>query len=143
MATDTLVAMKRWFWVLDTAVVISFAIIGRADHGFVSDLADYVRVASPFLLGLGVSIVLVQAWRWPTDLRTGLGLAVGTLLLGMLARRFIWDDGTARGFVIVATLYLIAGMVGWRLVALGIERMATRRSSEAAPELRSSEAADR
>lgn len=126
--SDTLVVMRRWFWIVDALVVISFAVIGREDHGFVSDFWDYARVAAPFLLALGVTIAVLRAWRDPMLLRTGLLLAIGTLVLGMLFRRFIWDNGTARTFVLVTAAYLLAGMVGWRLVAVGVRKIVSSRA---------------
>jgi Protein of unknown function (DUF3054) len=123
--------MRRWFWVLDGLVVVAFVVIGREDHGYASDLADYLRVASPFLLALAVTVGVTRAWRQPTSLVTGLFLALGTVAIGMLLRRFVWDDGTARPFVIVTSLFLIAGMVGWRLVAVGVHRMRTSRRAQA------------
>lgn len=124
--------MKRWFWVLDALVVIVFVIVGREDHGFVSGVGDYLRVAAPFLIALGLSIIILRAWRHPTDWRTGAFLAVGTVVLGMLLRRFVWDAGTARTFIVVATAFVTAGMVGWRLVALGVGRLVTSRRTAAA-----------
>ena len=124
--------MQRWFWIPDALVIIAFVVIGREDHGFVSDASDYARVAAPFLVGLAVSGVALRAWRNPLDLSTGLFLALGTVLIGMLARRFIWDDGTARSFVLVASAFIVAGMVGWRLIVAGIRRaMAARRTTTA------------
>lgn len=124
--------MHRWFWIPDALVIIAFVVIGREDHGFVSDASDYARVAAPFLVGLAVSGVALRAWRNPLDLSTGLFLALGTVLIGMLARRFIWDDGTARSFVLVASAFIVAGMFGWRLIVAGIRRaMAARRTTTA------------
>jgi hypothetical protein len=108
-----------WWWVIDAVVVVAFAVIGRHDHGYTSDAADYVRVASPFLIGLAVSGLALRGWR-QLDLRTGLGLALGTVLIGVLARRLVWGDGTAWTFVMVTTAFMVAGMVGWRLVAAGL-----------------------
>ena len=127
-ATDTLTGMRRWFWILDALVVISFAIIGREDHGFASEFSDYARVAAPFLVGLGITIVVLRAWRNPESLVTGVLLAIGTLVVGMLLRRFVWDNGTARSFVLVTAAYLTAGMVGWRLVALGARKLMESRA---------------
>ena len=124
---DTLSSMKRWFWVFDAAVVISFAVIGREDHGFVSDAWDYLRVAAPFLFGLAASVLVTRAWRHPVDIRTGLALAVGTLVLGTILRRFVWDNGTAPTFIAVTAAYLLAGMVGWRLVAAAIRWIVQQR----------------
>jgi len=124
--------MRQWFWVLDAFIVVAFAVIGREDHGFVSDLWDYARVAAPFLFGLGLTIVILRSWRQPLRLRTGFLLALGTLGFGMLLRRFVWDDGTATTFVVVAAGFFVAGMVGWRLVALGVRKVLARRTPAAA-----------
>jgi len=124
--------MRRWFWLVDVVVVVAFVVIGREDHGFSSDLADYVRVAAPFLLGLALTIAVTRAWRRPLAMLTGVYLAGGTVVIGMLLRRFGWDDGTARAFVIVTTLFLMAGMVGWRFVVTALRRvMASRRAKHA------------
>ncbi len=123
--------MRRWYWVLDVVVVLLFVVIGREDHGFVSDFSDYLRVASPFLIGLGLTIFAVRAWRKPLDWRTGTALALGTLLLGMLVRRFVFDSGTARAFIIVSAAFFIAGMVGWRLVAASVLKLLTVRRASA------------
>ncbi|MGI9667428.1 MAG: DUF3054 domain-containing protein [Acidimicrobiia bacterium] len=121
--------MRRWFWIIDAIVVVAFSIIGRDDHGFVSDFWDYLRVSAPFLVGLAITIFAIRAWRNPIDWKTGVALALGTVFLGMLLRRFVWDDGTARPFVIVTTLYMVATMVGWRLIALLLRRFVSRRST--------------
>lgn len=124
--------MQRWFWIPDGLVIFAFVVIGREDHGFASEVSDYARVAAPFLVGLAVSGIALRAWRDPLRLRTGVGLAVGTVVIGMLARRFLWDDGTALSFVLVATAFIVAGMLGWRLIVLGIQRLiATRRTAAA------------
>jgi ribose/xylose/arabinose/galactoside ABC-type transport system permease subunit len=123
---------KRWFWIVDALVVVLFVVIGREDHGYSSGISDYLRVSAPFLIGLGVTIVAVRAWRWPLDWRTGAVVAVGTVVVGMLLRHFVWDDGTAGTFVIVTTAFLVAGMVGWRLVVAGVDKvLAARRTSAA------------
>lgn len=123
--------MRRWFWLFDAAVIVSFAIIGREDHGFASDAGDYLRVSAPFLVGLGITGAVIQAWKRPLDLRTGAVLAMGTLVVGMLFRRFVWGDGTATTFVLVAGAYLLAGMVAWRLVALGVRRLVGQHTATA------------
>ena len=124
--------MKRWFWVLDATVVIAFVVVGREDHGFASGVSDYLRVAAPFEIALGLSIVILRAWRRPTDWTTGAGLAIGTVVLGMLLRRYVWDAGTARTFIMVTTAFIVAGMVGWRLVAAAVGRILASRHPAAA-----------
>jgi hypothetical protein len=43
----------------------------------------------------------------------------------MLLRRFVFDDGTALSFLLVAAAFLMLSMVGWRMIALTIERRAS------------------
>ena len=114
-----------WPWILDAVVVVAFVVIGREDHGYSSDVADYARVAAPFLIGLAAVHTALREWR-QLELRTGLAVAAGTVVVGMLARRFLWGDGTALTFVIVATSFIVAGMVGWRLVAMRMRRPTSR-----------------
>jgi hypothetical protein len=40
-----------------------------------------------------------------------------TLVVGMVLRRVVFDDGTAWSFVVVATLFLALFLIGWRIVA--------------------------
>ena len=116
--------MKRWLLVLDAIVVLSFALIGSDFHGFSFDLLEVLDVATPFLVALALAVVVVRAWQTPTSLLTGFLLAVITLVVGMALRRFVWGGGTAGAFVLVTAAYLIALMVGWRLVLLGAARIA-------------------
>ena len=108
--------MRRWFWVLDAFVVLSFVLIGRDTHGFLPDVGDTIRVAAPFLLALALGVLAFRAWIRPTSWLTGLALALTTLIIGMLLRRFVFDAGTARTFVVLAAAWFVGLMVGWRLV---------------------------
>lgn len=118
--------MKRWFWVLDAAVVISFAIIGAADHGFTIDVAWVMRVSLPFLIALALGIAALRVWKNPLLILNGILLALITLAVGMLLRHYVWDDGTAQVFVIVTGAYFVAVIVGWRVIGLGVRRFRTR-----------------
>jgi len=112
--------MKRWFWILDTIAVLSFAFIGSDFHGFTFDLLAILEVAMPFLLALSVGIGVMMMWRDPTTVVSGLLIALIAWSGGMLLRHNVWGDGTARSFILVTGAYFIAWMVGWRLlVALG------------------------
>jgi len=37
-------------------------------------------------------------------------------LAGMNLRHYVFDDGTATAFIIVASAFTLAGFVGWRVV---------------------------
>ncbi len=112
--------MRRWFWVLDTAVVLSFVLIGRDSHGFVSDIGDIVKVAAPFLLALALGIVAFKAWINPVAWTTGLALASTTLIVGMVFRNVIFDGGTATVFVLVTGAWFFGLMIGWRLAVVAV-----------------------
>ncbi len=58
----------------------------------------------------------MRAWRQPTSVRTGLLIWPIVILVGMLLRRFVFDDGTATSFIVVTTIFLGLFLVGWRAV---------------------------
>jgi hypothetical protein len=121
--------MKRWFWILDAMAVMSFALIGSDFHGFTFDLLAIMRVAAPFFVALAGGIAALRLWRNPLAIVNGLALALIASIGGLLLRHYVWGDGTARAFILVTGAYFIAFMVGWRLIALGVEWFANRSSS--------------
>jgi hypothetical protein len=106
---------------LDVGAVALFVAIGREEHDDGTPATPYFEVAAPFLIALLVGWVVLRAWRQPASLRTGVGVWMITVALGMIVRRTVFDDGTALAFVIVATLFLGVTIVGWRLLATRIE----------------------
>jgi hypothetical protein len=44
-------------------------------------------------------------------------ISLTTIVLGMLLRNIVFDDGTATAFIIVATVFLGTLLNGWRLLA--------------------------
>jgi hypothetical protein len=126
---DSVPRMKRWFWILDASVIISFAFIGSDFHGFTFDFVGILGVAVPFLIALAGGILALRAWTKPLSILNGSLLAVISLAGGMLLRHYAWGDGTARAFIIVTGAYFITFMVGWRLVALGVSWFVTRSRS--------------
>ncbi len=107
---------------LDVFVVVLFVAIGRRNHDEGSALGGVLRTAAPFLIGLAVAWLLVRAWRRPMSVVVGIGLWPLTVLIGMLARRVVFGDGTATAFVVVATLFLGAFLLGWRAVWRLVDR---------------------
>ena len=113
--------------VLDVALVVAFAGIGRASHD--SDVwLGLWQTAWPFLAGLLLGWVLTRAWRAPLALRRGLGIWGATLVGGMLLR-LASGQGTAPPFVLVAAVTLLVLLVGWRLATHGM-RSRRRRAAE-------------
>ncbi len=111
--------MKRWFWVLDVVVVVSFAVIGSDFHGFAFDFLGILRVATPFLIALGGGIAILRAWNKPLSIINGVLLAMISLAGGMAMRHYLWNEGTPKMFILVTGAYFLALMVGWRLIAVG------------------------
>ncbi|MFZ8757633.1 DUF3054 domain-containing protein [Microbacterium sp. HMH0099] len=110
---------------VDVALVVVFAAIGRATHdGDVLGAggAGLLTTAWPFVVALLLGWAVARAWRHPLAVRrTGLPVWVVTVVVGMLLRA-VSGQGVAVAFVIVATLTLGLLLVGWRLVAALVGR---------------------
>ncbi|SPT58616.1 MULTISPECIES: DUF3054 domain-containing protein [Actinomadura] len=101
---------------VDVCCVLVFVAIGRASHDEAASLAGFAGTAWPFLGGLAAGWVLWRVWRGPEALvPSGVGVWVTTVAVGM-ALRAVSGQGTAAAFVIVASVFLGAALVGWRLV---------------------------
>ena len=107
---------------LDTVLVVAFAAIGRASHD--SDVwTGLWQTAWPFLAGLAIGWLVTRAWRSPAaPVRTGLGVWALTVAGGMLLR-WASGQGTALPFVVVASVTLLGGIVGWRIIAVVARRV--------------------
>lgn len=107
--------MRRLVWIaLDAALVVVFAVIGRASHDEPLDAAGIARTALPFLGGLLFAwILMVRRRQSGVTMFDGLYAWAGTLVLGMLFRALI-GDGTAILFIVVAAGILAAFLIGWR-----------------------------
>lgn len=104
--------------VLDVVLVIVFTGVGRRTHEEGLDLLGWAHTAWPFLVGLGIGWALVVTTRrtWPTRWVDGVPVWLATLVAGM-ALRALSGQGTALPFVVVATLFLAATLIGWRALA--------------------------
>lgn len=111
---------------LDTFFVVLFVAVGRREHERDSAIAGLIGTAAPFVIALAIAWLVLRAWRRPTDWRTGVGVWAITLVVGMLLRNLVFNDGTATAFVIVATVFLALFLIGWRLVYGLFERRSAR-----------------
>lgn len=101
---------------LDVFVVVAFVAIGRRNHEESAGVAGLLETAAPFLIGLVLAWAAARVWREPDALATGIIVWVVTVALGMLARKFLFDEGTATSFIVVATIFLGVFVNGWRAV---------------------------
>jgi hypothetical protein len=103
---------------LDTALICLFAAVGRRSHAESGALLAVAATAWPFLAGMaaGWLVLLLAVRRAPLSVRDGIAVWLTTVGLGMVLRA-LTGAGTAFSFIIVATLFLGAGLLGWRGVA--------------------------
>jgi len=109
--------MILWSAVADAASIVIFVAIGRKNHDEGEAASGIFRVAAPFLLALLVGWVIARAWKEPLSQRSGVLISLTTIVLGMVLRKLIFDNGTATAFIIVATVFLGTLLNGWRLLA--------------------------
>ncbi|MGN0065815.1 MAG: DUF3054 domain-containing protein [Nocardioides sp.] len=102
---------------IDAVLVVVFAAIGYWTHADELTPAGVVSTAWPFLLALlGAHGVLLAAGRRADEILSGLLVWVITVAAGMVIRK-VSGDGTATPFIVVATLFNAATLLGWRLIA--------------------------
>ncbi len=119
-----------WLW-LDVAVVFAFVALGRRTHEEAETLSGLLRTAAPFVLALLAGWFVTRAWGRPADLKVGLGVWVVTVGAGMIVRRVVFEEGTATSFIVVASLFLALGLLGWRLVAWWVSGRRSGAATEA------------
>lgn len=102
---------------LDVAAIVLFVVIGRRSHDEGgSVVVEAAKVAAPFLLALALGWVIARAWAAPfAPIPTGIVVWLVTIVAGLLLRRFVFDGGTALPFIIVASLFTLLLLVGWRV----------------------------
>jgi peptidoglycan/LPS O-acetylase OafA/YrhL len=101
----------------DLVCVIVFCTLGRRSHAEGITVTGIAHTAWPFLVGTAVGWLAARGWRHPAALvPTGVVVWVCTVAIGMLLRRAT-SQGTAVGFIVVASLVTAALLLGWRAVA--------------------------
>ena len=119
---------------LDVAWIVLFAIIGRQSHGEGSPLLGVIGVAWPFLVGYIVGAFALRLARSPRSITRIIPVWLLTLVLGMALRTVQKGRAPDPAFIIVATLALALGLLGWRVVAAIVCRRRAARAQAAATE---------
>jgi hypothetical protein len=108
--------------IIDACCVIVFVAIGRSAHHHGESAGGLASTAWPFLVGLGVGLLVTRAWRRPAAIiPAGIGAWLGTVAVGMLLR-VVAGQGTAPAFIAVALCFLGLFLLGWRVVAAIVAR---------------------
>jgi FtsH-binding integral membrane protein len=106
-----------WAAAIDVVAILLFVALGRSSHDEGGNaVTEALKVAAPFLIGLGLGWLVSRAWKAPTAPTTGMVIWVVTIVSGMVLRRFVFDRGTALAFIIVASAFTLLFLVGWRYV---------------------------
>ena len=115
----------QWRWLaLDAVAVVAFVLIGRDTHNEGNAIVGVIGTLAPLAAGLVAGWVAANAVRDPLSVRTGLGVAGVALIAGLAIRRLVFGDGIALPFVLVATAFYLAAMLGWRVVVARASRTA-------------------
>ena len=109
----------------DLAVLVVFVALGRRSHDEGSGIEGFLRVWWPFAVGLVVATIASGTWRAPLEWRRAIVAWLVTVALGMVLRIAVQGRDFKPSFVIVTTVFVGAGMLGWRAV---VRKIAARRS---------------
>lgn len=121
---------RLWPLLADLLCVLALAAGGRNTHDADGPAWVVLTIAWPFAAAAGVAHVLLAARGrrpqrvWPE----GAVVVAVTYALGMLLRA-LSGRGLAPGFLVVAALFLVLTMLGWRGVVLLAARRRARRTS--------------
>jgi len=119
---------------LDVAWIVVFAIIGRQSHGEGNALLGIIGVAWPFLVGYVVGAFALRLARAPRSLTRIIPVWLLTIVIGMAIRTIQKGRAPESAFIIVATIALAVGFVGWRLIVAGVYRRRAARAGDAGTE---------
>lgn len=103
-------------FVADVALVVLFVVIGTRNHNTDKNAPDIAATVAPFLIGLSVGWIATRAWKTPSAVSTGIAIWISTVGVGMLLRHFAWQRGTAGAFIVVAAIFNLFTLVGWRVM---------------------------
>ena len=109
----------------DLLVLVVFVLVGRRSHDEGSGLEGFLRVWWPFAVALVVATLASGTWRAPLEWRRAIVAWLVTVAVGMVLRIAVQGRDFKPTFVIVTTVFVGAGMLGWRAV---VRRVAMSRA---------------
>ncbi len=102
--------------VVDVALVILFAALGRRTHDEGSAVGGTLTVAAPFIIGYLIAAAALRLGRAPFSVRRAAPVWAAGIALGMVLRGTVFHRGLAPAFVVVAFVTTGTLILGWRLV---------------------------
>jgi hypothetical protein len=110
----------------DLLVLVVFVLVGRRSHDEGSGVEGFLRVWWPFAVALVVATVASGTWRAPLEWRRAIVTWLVTVALGMTLRIAVQGRDFKPTVVIVTTVFVGAGMLGWRGVVRRVRVPSTR-----------------
>jgi len=110
----------------DLLVLVVFVLVGRRSHDEGSGVEGFLRVWWPFAVGLMVATIASGTWRAPLEWRRAIVTWLVTVALGITLRIAVQGRDFKPTFVIVTTVFVGAGMLGWRGVVRRVRVPSTR-----------------
>jgi len=113
---------------LDALVVVGLVLVGMVQHGTIDQPTRVVGTVTPFLAGWLVAAPLTGLYDdaggdRSLSLRRAAATWLGAANVGLVLRSSpALPGGTAWAFPAVITLVGLAGLVGWRAVAVLVDR---------------------
>ena len=113
----------------DVAVLAVFVLLGRRTHHEDAGVGGFLRVLAPFLAGLVVGWAVSRCWRAPLAWSRAVVVWLATIGVGMLLRVTVDGRDLPAAFVVVALLFVGAGLLGWRAGVRAAARRGGRRAA--------------
>lgn len=130
-----------WWWVVADVVAIgAFVVIGGRTHG--GTATHLVGVAVPYLVGWFAAALAFRLDRCPLSVTRALLVWPFGVALGLVLRTVVIGALT-RPLVLVSTATLGLLLVGWRLVAAAVARVAGAGAADTADSVADTTAQDR
>jgi hypothetical protein len=107
-------------FLLDVALLVAFAAIGRQRHGESGALGQTLVVAAPFVIGWLVAVVALRLDRTPLALRRATAAWAIGMPLALLLRGTLFGRGVPADFCVVALAFTALFLLGWRAVAVRV-----------------------
>ena len=101
---------------VDAAMLVLFAALGRRAHDEGSAVIGTLTVAAPFLIGYAIAALALRLDRDPFGVRRAAMVWAAGVAIGLVLRGAVFGRGLAPAFVAVAFITTGVLIVGWRAV---------------------------
>lgn len=112
---------------LDFVCIVGFVLGGKESHNITEGFTWFFEVVFPLSVGFFAAALATQLYRKPANrwVRLLLSIGIGVVLWGAI--RFLFFDRLFLSISnLVAAAFLVVTMGGWRLLALGVQRVRSR-----------------